>query len=389
MPGRGVRRLALAALVVVVAVLHGWIAGEVAGSLRVSRESAAMPARMAVAYVREMQATAPPVVVPAAAVTTPAPAPRRVASPRRVVAASAPAVAASAAAPEPVQDAAVVEPEATVAASAPAVAEAQSPPASAAAEPSAIASAPAEPPAPTTAVAAANAASAAPGDQPFDWPVSTRLSYRLTGYFRGDVEGEAQVEWVRSGARYQVHLDVQAGLPAAPLFTRRMSSDGDITAAGLAPRRYDQDTKQLFRDRKRDTLLFEPDSVVLANGDRRDTLAGVQDTASQFVQLSYLFATRPDLLRVGAGVEFPLALPRKLDRWAYDVVDEETLAAPFGALPTFHLKPRREVRGGDLGVEMWLAPSLRYLPVRIRIRQDAETYIDLMITRRPEIAAVP
>ena len=389
MRGRGVRRWALAALVVVVAVLHGWIAGEVAGSLQASRESAAMPARIDVAYVREMQATAPPVAVPAAAVAVPAPVQRRAAPPRRVVAASAPAMAASEAAPAPVPDAAVVEPEAAVAASAPAVAETQSPPASAA-EPPATASAPAEPAVPTTAVASvASAASAAPGDQPFDWPVSTRLSYRLTGYFRGDVEGEAQVEWVRSGSRYQVHLDVQAGLPAAPLFTRRMSSDGDITAAGLAPRRYDQDTKQLFRDRKRDTLLFEADSVVLANGDRRDTLAGVQDTASQFVQLSFLFATRPELLRVGAGVEFPLALPRKLDRWAYDVVDEEILAAPFGALPTFHLKPRREVRGGDLGVEMWLAPSLRYLPVRIRIRQDAETYIDLMITRRPEMAAVP
>ena len=59
------------------------------------------------------------------------------------------------------------------------------------------------------------------------------------------------------------------------------------------------------------------------------------------------------------------------------------------ALETFHLIPRREAGGGDLVVEMWLAPTLRYLPVRIRIRQDAQTYMDLMVKRPPEMAAMP
>jgi hypothetical protein len=36
---------------------------------------------------------------------------------------------------------------------------------------------------------------------------------------------------------------------------------------------------------------------------------------------------------------------------------------------------------------MWVAPSLQYLPVRLLIRQDAETYIDLLIERLPEQAA--
>ena len=34
---------------------------------------------------------------------------------------------------------------------------------------------------------------------------------------------------------------------------------------------------------------------------------------------------------------------------------------------------------------MWFAPQLRYLPVRIRIQQDAENYIDLLIAKRPEL----
>jgi hypothetical protein len=113
----------------------------------------------------------------------------------------------------------------------------------------------------------------------------------------------------------------------------------------------------------------------------------VQDTASQFVQLSWLFTLHPELLRTGAMVEVPLALPRSLDRWAYDVLEEEPVYTSFGPVMAFHLKPRRVSRpGSDLSAEIWFAPQLRYLPVRIRIQQDAETFIDLVLSRRPELA---
>jgi hypothetical protein len=51
------------------------------------------------------------------------------------------------------------------------------------------------------------------------------------------------------------------------------------------------------------------------------------------------------------------------------------------------VRPRREARaGGDLVPEMWFAPSLQSLPVRILIRQDEDTYVDLRIDRLPEQA---
>ena len=362
------RRLAWLALVAAVVTLHVGLTSRLADRIAESRALADMPPRMTVVYVRDMALAAPPVMAPA-----PAPPPmRRVARPRVAApAASAPAPAASALEP-PERVAEVPAPE-PVAEAMPAAA-----PADAAA--SAVANEPVEP----TVLAASAPAS---GAEPFEWPVSTRLSYKLTGYFRGDVNGEAQVEWVRAGTRYQVHLDIAAGPSFAPLFSRRMSSDGDLTSEGLAPRRYDQDTQVVFRDPQRLSMLFEPDAVVLANGERRERLAGVQDTASQFVQLSYLFTTRPELLRSGASVEIPLALPRRVERWTYDVLELDTVYTSFGELPAYHLKPRREVRsGGDLVAEIWFAPQLRYLPVRIRIRQDAETFIDLLISRRPEMA---
>ncbi len=173
----------------------------------------------------------------------------------------------------------------------------------------------------------------------------------------------------------------------APVITRRMTSDGEITADGLAPRRYDQQTRVMGSDRSPATLHFEPGTVILANGNRAPSVPGVQDTASQFIQLTYVFGTRPDLLAVGRTVDIPLALPHKVDVWTYDVVADETLATPFGEIDAVHLTPRRKSdRPDELTAEIWFAPQLRYLPARIRIQQGSENFLDLVIDRRPEMA---
>ena len=68
------------------------------------------------------------------------------------------------------------------------------------------------------------------------------------------------------------------------------------------------------------------------------------------------------------------------------MVEEVTLATPFGPLTAIHLKPRyNDQKAGTLSVEMWMSPQLRYLPVRLRFEQDAQTYVDLMIAKPPEI----
>ena len=79
----------------------------------------------------------------------------------------------------------------------------------------------------------------------------------------------------------------------------------------------------------------------------------------------------------------PLALNRRFDRWIYDVKDVQQLQLPFGTVETYHVKPRREAGGGDMTAEVWFAPSLQYLPVRILIRQDESTYVDLTLDKPP------
>jgi hypothetical protein len=362
-PVRAGLRLALLTLGVV--CVHLWLVDRHLPSRLGEGAADRAPKRMEVSFVRELAQATPAFAAPAAS-----PKPLR----------SAPAawpVAGAASAPE-----SVGEPLGEGAADA--AAEAVPPPASVPppdiapppALSAALETAPMLPPLP--------AASATPAASPaaFEWPPSTRLSYTLSGDFRGPVVGTATVEWLRAGSRYQVRMEVSAGL----LFSRRVSSEGEITPEGLQPRRYDEETKVVLRDARRQTIWLDGDRVRLPGGTDAPRPAGVQDSASQFVQMTWLFTTRPALLERGRTVDIPLALPRRVETWVYEVLETETLHTPVGPVQAVHVKPRREGKPNELVAEMWVAPSLQYLPVRLLIRQDAQTYIDLLIERLPQQA---
>ena len=222
----------------------------------------------------------------------------------------------------------------------------------------------------------------------FEWPPSTRLRYALVGHWRGPLEGRAQVEWLRAGDRYQVHLDIVIGAPFAPLITRQMSSDGRLAADGLRPERYDERTRVLWRAPVLQTVHVDGDRVWLAGGRVVARPPGLQDAVSQFVQLAWQFTREPWRLAPGRVVTLPLALPRRVGLWHYDVRDVETIDTPAGPVQALRLEPRVRARGGaDLIPEVWYAPALQYLPVRILVRHDDESYVDLTIDRLPEQAA--
>jgi hypothetical protein len=237
---------------------------------------------------------------------------------------------------------------------------------------------------------AAEAAASDAAVSAFEWPPSTRLQYTLSGWYRGEVHGQAEVQWRRDGERYQVLLEVSVGPSFAPLLSRRMISDGELTADGLRPRRYDEVTQVGLGAPRQRTLRLDTDPVQLADGRTAPAMAGMQDTASQFVQLTWLFTLQPERLRAGQVVEFPLALPRRLERWRYEVVGDDRVDTPVGGVAAVHVRPSRETpsrSGRDLHAEVWIAPTLQYLPVRIHIRQDAETYVDLLLSGLPQQAA--
>ncbi len=404
---RGLRRpLVLALLAVVVALLHLVVTHVVGDRIAAWGEAAAMPTRIDVAYVRTLEPEKPV----AAAVPAPAPAVQATRAPREPSAkpaakpASAPASAVKpvpdAERPTTVADAALAALPASSSASSsstsptssssastspPAddvrVAQAVSSPASTAAAVAAVADAAAS----ASVDVATAASSAARGG--FSWPQATRVRYHLTGNYRGDVQGSAEVEWIRQGDRYQVNVDLVVGPTVAPILRRLATSEGRLTAEGLSPDRYAEQTKALFGKPRTRQVMLGPTELAFEGGKISPRPAGVQDGASQFIQFTWLFGMQPELLRTGQSFEIPLALTRNVDRWRYDVVGEEPLATPFGTLTTFHLKPVRTTRRpSEIAVEMWLAPELRHLPVRIRFEQDTDTWLDLVIAKKPELS---
>jgi hypothetical protein len=367
----------LGGLVIAVGLVHlgltDWVADQAIGLA--SGPAQAGPSRLKALFVTDLRPAQPVAVGPA----------QPQSALRRSVAASPPAPVASA--PDAAPDV-VPEPPTDAPEPGPLPTGVDEPAQAASAVPAespvmAVDPLPPEPSASPVVPAAASAASA----PPFEWPRSTRLSYVLTGHYRGPVDGQASVEWLREGNRYQVHLEVSVGPSFAPLLSRRMSSDGVVGPDGLTPLRYDEQTLVALRSPRGLAVHFEGPFVRLANGAVVPRPEGVQDTASQFVQLTWLFTTQPERLRPGQSVDLMLALPRRVELWTYDVQGDEVLHTPAGVIDTVHVRPRRPARAGDLTAEVWIAPSLQFLPVRIVIRQDAETFVDLLLKRLPQQAA--
>ena len=256
--------------------------------------------------------------------------------------------------------------------------------------PSPAASAPPEPqvaepslPQPTETVASSQPQTATPtailtaqpGTDLDSWPADTRLSFRMGGQYRGnELHGSAWVQWQREQSRYQTRVDIDVFLLTSLVLT----SQGEVTAQGLAPKAYEE----LRGSGPRGAKLGE-ETILLANGRTVPRPPRVQDTASQFVELSHRFASGEEKLEVGRSVSFWMARPGAVDFWTYDIVEREMLQSPeLGTFEAFHLKPRPIANPrGNITAEMWFAPSLQYLPVRIRVNMGEATYVDLMVVK--------
>jgi hypothetical protein len=204
------------------------------------------------------------------------------------------------------------------------------------------------------------------------WPSDTRVNYRLGGMYRGELHGTARVQWLRQEQRYETRVDIDITLLASLVLT----SQGQVTALGLQPEAYEE----LRRNGPRSARLRE-ETIVLSDGRVVPRPPGVQDTASQFVELSHRFSSGQEPLEVGRSVSFWMARPGGVDLWTYDIVAREVLQTPaLGDVEAFHLKPRPIANArGNITAEMWFAPSLQYLPVRIRVNMGEATYVDLMV----------
>jgi hypothetical protein len=234
--------------------------------------------------------------------------------------------------------------------------------------------------APITTESAPTAAAAPAGPQTtpvtaVKLPDSVRLLYRMTGSAKGlNYHATAELDWTNSGSDYE------AGMRVSALFlgSRSMSSRGQISANGLAPKRF------LDKSRSERAAHFDAEAGKItfsANSPDAPWLAGAQDRVSVLLQLGGILAAAAqgapgaDRFPAGSSITVYTAGPREADNWTFLVEGDEPLSLPAGDMSTVKLtrKPHREF---DQKIELWYAPSLAFVPVRSRITQANGDFID-------------
>ena len=375
-------RRALVFITALVLALH-WL---VLSGVPLAWDSPAQPSRQVFSTRSIAPAPPPPTVAPpgvtAVPVAAPQPAPRKKAlSPKR------PPAPAAQDRPEPAPAAApVAEAEApsdTGAATTVASATPEAPANDAAPAPAPAASAPAAPAEPATEDTqtgtgvdirppggTGRSASAPP--PPVRMPAPTRLAFDVSGQAKKFAySARAELLWQHDGNRYEARQEISAFLVG----TRMQRSVGTVTEQGLLPEKFSDKSRSeqaAHFDYAKGRVTFSANTPEAAAG------PGVQDRLSLFIQLGAMLAADPGRFVPGTQITLTTVSARSADRWTFTVEGPETLDLPAGSTPALKLLrlPRKDY---DQKAELWVAPGLGYLPVRIKLAQANGDFADLLL----------
>ena len=194
-----------------------------------------------------------------------------------------------------------------------------------------------------------------------------RLKYEVKGN-KFPYNLNAELLWQQDGSLYDARLVFSAGF--LPVLSQ--TSHGQITAQGLVPLR--------FSDKKRTEVaahfVREQGKISFsANTPDAPLLAAAQDRLSILLQLGAMIAGDPGAYPESTTLTVQIVGPRDADIWLFTVGGLETLALPGGEQAALKLL-RNPREAFDQKVELWLAPALGYLPVRLRITEANGDFVD-------------
>lgn len=204
------------------------------------------------------------------------------------------------------------------------------------------------------------------------FPDPALLFFTVTGQAKGfNYSAGAQLLWRHENGHYLARQEIKAFL----LGSRSQTSEGRLSDQGLAPTRF----ADKGRSEQAAHFEFEQGRVRFsANTPDASIGPGAQDRLSVFLQLSAMLAAAPQDYPAGTRIAFTTVSAKSAGRWAFKVGELETLYLPMDSLQALRLD-KLPGEKNDQKASLWLAPSLQYLPVRIRLEQANGDWVDLQL----------
>ncbi|WP_175735204.1 DUF3108 domain-containing protein [Burkholderia ambifaria] len=202
-------------------------------------------------------------------------------------------------------------------------------------------------------------------------PSSGDLQYDT--FYNGMQNMIGTIHWRTDGHTYD--LSVSMPVPFVGPFTYR--SEGRIDAFGVAPDRYVEKRGK----RPEDIAIFNREirQVVFTRTPNNAPLPdGVQDRFSMLMQLSGLVRGNPSAYKPGVTQQFFVIDNNSGETWPITVIGDEDVQTQTGIVRARHFMrlPRRA--GDTRRIDMWLAPSLDWLPARLVQSEPNGAQIELL-----------
>jgi hypothetical protein len=199
-------------------------------------------------------------------------------------------------------------------------------------------------------------------EPPIPLPELAEIRYTLYKGRNGLAVGKVEHTWKRDGKRYSINQVAEAsGIFSFFVSGRHVQiSQGEITPQGLKPASYWVQRGQCAD--KTDTAQFDWAEGKITFGTGGDTrTVGLPTGTQDLLSLLYQLAFAPPQ---GGVTELHITTGRKLGRYGYQAVGEETLDTELGEIKSLHIGQGRGE--GEENTEIWLATEYHYLPVKIR-----------------------
>ncbi|CAN7687646.1 DUF3108 domain-containing protein [Pseudoduganella sp. LjRoot289] len=215
----------------------------------------------------------------------------------------------------------------------------------------------------------------------FSLPPSADLSYTIKARQKGmAIGGDALVQWRQGDGKYSIATESHAGIFGKILESR---SEGAVDGYGLAPASFYE--KRFRKEPTTATFKRDAKTITFSKGDESYPIkGGEQDRTSAPWQLAAIARSAPEKFTPGSEWAFFVAGRRDAEPWVFKVLKHEPVQTGVGEVEAIHFSKSPPKSDQGQQVDLWLAPSLDWYPVRIRFDDDGDTVDQLLdkITRK-------